>query len=210
MDSHSCKNRFAAITVVYAALALLHTLCLILNVEGFISPFTKGLPIIFLCVCTCIWAREHPRVILALMFSFLGDYAAELSLPGHLAFHLQIIFFAAAQVCYITEFLRYCGNKASGRRDGEGRGSLGDKALSLTPILCACYGVLVLTTAITSFFQHREHKKMIVAGAVTFAVSDSLILVRMLTGGFPLDDTAVIVTYYLAQYLINIPLLAKR
>jgi len=46
--------------------------------------------------------------------------------------------------------------------------------------------------------------KLIVAGAVLFALSDSLIGVRQFRGAFPLDDVAVMATYIGAQLLIVI------
>ena len=191
-----CKRRLAIITAVVIALSILH-ICLDLTVGGFASNFTKGLPVVFLFVCMCVWGRKHPKVILALMFSFLGDYAAETSLPGHTSFHLQILFFAVAQICYILEFLRYCPARKSNT----------EKAMSLTPVFCAVYGLCVLSMAIVSTFQKRVHKRTIVAGAFIFLISDSLILVRILTGGFPCQQIAIMGTYYLAQYLLNITLL---
>ena len=127
------KKRLTIITAVVIILSILH-ICLDLTVGGFASDFTKGLPVVFLFVCMCFWGRKHPKVIFALMFSFLGDYAAETSLPGHTSFHLQIVFFAVAQICYILEFQRYC--PARTRNTG--------KAMSLTPVLCAIYGLCAL------------------------------------------------------------------
>ena len=192
------RRRFAVITMAFLVLSVLH-ISLDLTVGGLASDFTKGLPVVFLFVCMCIWGMKHPRVILALLFSFLGDYAAETPLPGHTAFHMQIAFFAVAQICYILEFLRYCPVRT--RNSG--------KVLGLTPVLCGIYGLLVLSTAVVSTFQQREHKRTIVAGAFIFLVSDSLILVRMLTGGFPCQEIAVMGTYYLAQYLLSITFLTS-
>ena len=188
-----------AVTAVFLILSLLHIL-FGLRTGGVALAVTKGLPVVFLFICACIWGRKHPRVILALLFSFIGDYVAEIPMPGHTAFHLQIAFFAIAQICYILEFLRYCPAV---------RGCTSGNALSLTPVLCGIYGICVLGTAVASCLQKRDRKGVFIAGAVIFAVSDSLILVRMLTGGFPGDEVAVMGTYYLAQYLLSIRILTS-
>ena len=101
--------------------------------------------------------------------------------------------------CAFGEFLRYCPIRT--RNNG--------KALSLTPVLCGIYGLLVLSTAVVSTFQQREDRRTIMAGAFIFLISDSLILVRMLTGGFPCREIAVMGTYYPAQYLLSITLLTS-
>ena len=200
MDTRAInRERFTAITAVFLALSLLHILYG-LQAGGATLAITKGLPVVFLFACACIWGRDHIRVIFALLFSFIGDYVAEAPLPGHSAFHLQITFFALAQVCYILEFLRYC---PSARKQTSG------KTLSLTPVLCGIYGLFVLGTVVTSCLQRRSQKGVFVAGAIIFAVSDSLILARMLTGGFPGDEVAVMGTYYLAQYLLNIVIISS-
>lgn len=193
------KSRFATVTIVFAALSLLH-LCYGMPVaDHMTSAVLKGIPIFFLLACTCIWGRKHPRTIVALIFSFLGDSAGAMRLPGDWSFRLMVIFFGIAQIHYISEFLRY----------SPARKIPADRACNLTPILCCLYAVVLLGNLITSGLQKRDHKKVFLTGSILFVISDSMIILRRLAPGFKYWGLAIMVTYYLAQYLLNIIVISE-
>lgn len=191
------KKRFAFISVSFVILSILYFLSqTICGDMG--RRIIKGFPVAFLCVCGCIWGRKHPLHIVALLFSTLGDYAGEFGFQGVPTLHLMIILFGIAQVHYIMEFLRYrrpSPKKVSGR------------TFVLSPIACVIYAILLAGNVVHSCLQKRERKWMFAVGSVLFFISDSLILTRVLLPGHAFYGPAIMVTYFLAQYLLNINVL---
>lgn len=192
------KKRFAFITAAFVILSTLYflsqTLC-----GDMCRRIIMGLPVAFLCVCGCIWGRRHPLHIVALLFSTLGDYAGEFSVPGISNIHMMIILFGIAQVHYILEFLRY-------RRPSHVKAVC--RTYALSPVACVIYAMLLTGNVLHSCLQQRERKWMFVIGSVLFFISDSLILTRMLLPDHAFYGPAIMVTYFLAQYLLNINILA--
>lgn len=194
----SAKTRFASVTGIFLVLSALHV-CYGLYADASARLITKVIPIAFLLLCACIWGRTHPRAVVALFFSLLGDIAGEMRLPGDLAFHLMILFFGIAQVHYIAEFLRY--RPGCMKKNG--------KVCSLTPLFCAVYGVLLVGNVIASSLQRRDRKWIFILGSVLFLISDATIAVRMFTPRYAFYNPLIMVTYYLAQYLLNITVIAS-
>ena len=78
-------------------------------------------------------------------------------------------------------------------------------AISIVPFLIGGYALLLIGNLLSSIIAERKDKFRFVSGVLIFILSDSLILVRMLSGGFTLDNELVMFTYYLAQYLLVTP-----
>lgn len=156
---------------------------------------TKALPIAALVIASLVWRPGKTKLTLALLFSLAGDVASELHLGGELPDLLMIAFFAVAQLFYILEFASHISFK---RRE---------KAMSILPGLTAVYALLLVGMAASASIQKREHKICYVLGAVLFLISDGMILLSMLGASFSCLGFLIMLTYYAAQYLLNIPTL---
>lgn len=192
------KRRFAIITAAYIILCLLYFFLPV--VAGAMSRrILKGIPLAFLFVCGCIPDRKHPLALTAIFFSMLGDYAGEFSVPGIATLDMMIIFFGIAQIFYILEFRRYL-RPVTARPSG--------RTYAMFPIACVIYAILLTGNVVHSCLQHRDRKWMFVTGSLLFLISDSMILYR---GLFPAPEfvgPAIMITYFMAQYLLNINVLA--
>ena len=167
---------------------------------------TKPVPILILIV---LLRQHHPRarVLLgALIFSVLGDIILEL--PTLLPFAAGLASFLIAHILYIRCFLArtgtyiwwptipillYCGSLFFWMRPG--LGSL------LIPV--ALY-ILVISTMLWSAcvyaYNHRHFLPLV--GAIVFAVSDSMIAINRFIAEFDGARYGIIITYWIAQYLI--------
>lgn len=187
-------NRRSIPHIVFAIAALMYVM-FFTNDSTAISTALKALPIFILLIGQLFSGEINIRIVLALIFSMCGDIVSELSLPSGLPFKLQISFFACAQFCYILEWSRFWKH----------RYTKGQVLPSITPFLLGGYALLLLGNLFGSIMARRKDRKRSIIGAAIFVISDSLILVRMLSGGFPLDNESVMFTYYLAQYLLVTP-----
>jgi alkenylglycerophosphocholine/alkenylglycerophosphoethanolamine hydrolase len=186
----------ASIVFIYGLFADIHLLRLI----------TKPIPVLFL-----IWSlytmRSSDRVLLgALIFSVLGDIILEL--PEHLPFALGLGSFLIAHIFFIRYFLKgetqkvwwplipiflYCGSL------------LYFMIPNLGPLLlpvCIYVFVIAMMLWASSIYAYTHHQYLPLCGAILFAVSDSLIAINKFIVPFLMARYAIIITYWLAQYLI--------
>ena len=191
-------NKRRLLQIVFGILALVYVVFFV-NDSTALSTVLKALPIFILLLGVLFSVEINPRIALALIFSMCGDIVSELNLASGLPFKLQISFFACAQFCYILEWSRFWKHK----------NPQGQVLPSLTPFLLGGYALLLLGNLIGSIMARRQDRKRFIIGAAIFVLSDSLILVRMISGGFPLDNEFVMFSYYLAQYLLVIPYWTK-
>lgn len=191
------KTRFIIFSALFAALGALHCIWGIDSDSMLFASVTKILPLLLLTVLVCRYGFR-PLVLAALVLSMLGDVAAEIYPLGGFRMPSQIAFFAAAQVCYALEFLKFRPLRSGGR------------ALGVLPFMMGVYGALEVFTLICASMQRRSHKWCFVLGASVFLLSDALILVRTLAGGFAFASLLVMTTYYLAQYFLNVALLRGK
>lgn len=63
--------------------------------------------------------------------------------------------------------------------------------------------MLLLGNFITACMQKRPQRFRFIIGAAIFIISDTLIFVRMQTGGFAFDGQLIMLTYYAAQYILT-------
>lgn len=188
------KSAFIAFTAAFAFLGALHCIFGINNDYVPFAAITKIFPLLLLTVLVCIYGFR-PLAVAALITSMFGDVAAEILSLGEFRMPFQITFFAVAQICYASDFLKF----RRGRSDG--------RVVAVLPFMMGIYGLLELFTLICASIQERGRKWCYVLGASFFIISDALILARVLTGGFPFASLMVMITYYLAQYFLNAPLL---
>lgn len=179
---------FSILTGLFFATSLFH---LFVGIGGghTLETVSKVIPIVILIIGTVLAKELNIRILSALIFSLCGDIASKLFLPSGLPFLLQISFFACAQVCYISEWLRY----------GAGRQRL---TYGILPFFIGIYAALLFGNLITACLQKRPQRLRFIIGAAIFVISDTLIFVRMLTGGFVFDGQLIMLTYYAAQYIL--------
>lgn len=179
----------AIFTAAFIATSLFH---LFVGIGGghVLETVSKVIPIVILIVGVSSSKDLNIRVLLALIFSLCGDIASKLLLPSGLPFLLQISFFACAQICYISEWRRYitCRRRLT---------------YGVLPFFIGIYAALLLGNFITACLQKRPQRLRFIIGAAIFIISDTLIFVRMLTGGFAFDGQLIMLTYYAAQYILT-------
>lgn len=192
------KSGFTFITAAYTLLCLSYFFLPMLTGE-MVRRILKGVPVAFLFICGCVRSRKHPLILIALLFSALGDYAGEFSVPGIATLDMMIILFGIAQIHYIMEFRRYI-HPSKALSSG--------KVYAMSPVACIIYALLLIGNVVHSCLQRRDRKWMFVTGSFLFLLSDSMILARVLWPGYAFYGPAIMVTYFTAQYLLNINVLA--
>lgn len=143
----------------------------------------------------------------ALSFSALGDVLLEMDFPDQFIFGLGA--FLLAQLIYAINFLRHA--------DFRNRRSL----IRIVPVILASIflarlilpatgelapAVLVYLLAIIAMAlgaaAHRGNSTLLFVGAITFMASDALIALNKFIVPVPFADTAIMLTYYGAQFAI--------
>ncbi|WP_158269289.1 lysoplasmalogenase [Saccharospirillum sp. MSK14-1] len=185
----------------YASLALLYCLAMLW------VPFTgdaviKALPIVYLAVLA--WQNGVLGLTGALAISAVGDVLLAFDL-----FELGLAAFLVAQLCYAALFARQFEWRA-------------DRLAPALMLLLWCAALLLLIVPVLgnlklpvfayllaivcmglSALFNRQSLWPGVAGAACFIVSDSLIALEMFTVALPAHGWAIMVTYYLAQWLLT-------
>ncbi|WP_157954233.1 lysoplasmalogenase [Saccharospirillum mangrovi] len=188
-------------TSLYAGLALLYLLVL-----GWV-PFTgdaaiKALPIVYLAILA--WQRGARGLTLALVASAVGDVLLAFGafVPGLAVFLIAQLLYAALfarQLIWRSErlplalmLLLWCGSLLL--LIGPHLGAL------LVPVLAYLTAIVCMGLAAT---MNRQSIWPGVAGAACFVLSDSLIAVELFVTVLPAHGWAIMVTYYLAQWLLT-------
>lgn len=195
------------------------------NVNPWVDLTFKILPTVLLSVMLCLslkYTKDKASVVLplcALAFSMLGDSAGEVPfLHGDLMFMCMMGFFAFAHIFYTASFMRFAGKKVR---------IVMPFLISLyavvfyvmvSPFLphnavrigVAVYLLIILFMALTASIQDRKNLVFFVFGAVMFMISDSILAYCRFVGPLPGRDIMVMGTYYLAQLMLNLPLINDR
>lgn len=175
---------------------------------------TKPIPILAL-----LWmvynTKPNERWLLgALIFSLLGDMILEL--PNLLPFALGLASFLIAHILYIRRFLLFPTQKIWWPLV-----PISLYCLSLFACMIPNLGVLLLPVALyivviatmlwsACIYAHTTTHRVPLFGAMIFVISDSLIAINKFIIPFPQARYAIIVTYWLAQFMIIIPFLSKE
>ena len=168
----------------------------------------KEIPDITLAILalTAVIGLRGKLLFVALLFSAAGGVALELEAGKY--FIVGLVFFLLAHVMYIVTFSRDL--KAQKSRIPAVvllviyglimafvlRPGLKEMALPV-------YFYLVVITTMGIFAALRASKsKLVLLGAISFIVSDSILAVNKFLVPVPASDYLVMITYYLAQFLI--------
>jgi len=167
---------------------------------------TKPIPLLILIYAVCRYHSTERAFLGALIFSVLGDIILEL--PDQLPFAAGLGSFLIAHLLYIRCFLKirpqwiwlplipiilYCGTLFFFMQPNLGP--------LLIPV--AIY-VLVISTMLwsASVYSYSHKFYLPLWGAIMFTISDSLIAINKFISEFQGARYSIIITYWIAQYLI--------
>lgn len=166
-------------------------------------------------------------IYLAFFFSWIGDMFLMVSHINGIFFYAGVGGFFLAQLSYIKVFTG-CINR-------ENRGFLSGKPLWLLPFILYLSAMLYLILggmkgmmipviiiyalsliSMAAFALNRKYLvsgmsfKLVFTGSILFVISDSMIAINKFYSEFPLSSFLVMLTYFIAQYLIMRGLMAER
>ena len=169
-------------------------------------------------------SRGSRMACMALIFSMIGDMAGEVKfIPVQRELELQIAFFSIAHICYITDFIRHTdyavkrtefpyaaitGVSISAIYMAWAGYQIFSNIQTWPAVLKVClviYFLMLATLIVTAAQQKRRAKLIYLAGAMLFMFSDTLIGMRVFVGPVPHSRILIMSTYFIAQYLLNIP-----
>ena len=161
--------------------------------------------------------RFHSMIIIALVFSWIGDVTLQLTQFKEDFFLVRLGSFLVAQLIYLVAFFTTKGPNIILKRiylalpmvlygvlilillwDG-----LGDMMI---PVTVYCFVILTMLLAAVN----RKNKvnpqsfQLVLFGAILFVISDSLIAINKFTQPFELARIAIMSSYVTAQFLIAI------
>ena len=158
----------------------------------------------------------HSLIITALVFSWLGDIALQLTQFQETFFLVGVGCFLFAQLIYMVAFFTTPGENAVFFRKIYlaipvvlyGCGilwllfpGLGDMKLSIT-----VYTVIIHTMLLAAINREKKVNRqsflLVLAGAILFILSDSLVAINKYVQPFELARIAIMSSYITAQYLI--------
>ncbi|WP_062270178.1 lysoplasmalogenase [Endozoicomonas arenosclerae] len=180
------------------------------SLSGLTGAFLKALPVFLLMALVVLKAEPKwkPGLLMALLFSAGGDLA--LALPEYLdqSFMVGLGSFLIAQLTYATLFWRH--RVMNGSRNRYAFAFLpvaACVALVVVPFSGSMMGPVVIYLLAISFMVVGAalcHKPLgwLFLGALTFALSDTLLAINKFVVALPAAGLLVMLTYYCAQILI--------
>ncbi len=207
-----------ALRVAIAALSLAVSVAYLGLLDGEASPLktivkTTAVLILSILPLTYVGTPNAPIVGLLLLaaalgLSALGDFFLALKDEGRF-FVPGLVSFLAAHIVYVLAFLPHAGIP-SGMALGVFIAALAAAALLLVRIapnlgslrLAVFAYFAVIMTMVAAALSIRDASWILGAGAIVFALSDSLIAVRKFAAPFPFVNEAVWITYVAAQFMI--------
>ena len=182
-------------------------------VKALIIPLLLGLYLRFI---RRQWNRIHRLVVIALLFSWMGDVFLQLTPFRETFFLVGLASFLVTQLLYTIAFFSTPGQHTLFFRKiyliipvaGYGwgilrllSGGLGEMRWPVT-----VYTVVILSMLSAAINREMKVNKqsylLVLAGAVLFVLSDSLIAVNRFAEPFELARIAIMSSYITAQYLI--------
>jgi len=164
------------------------------------------------------WNRFHSLIIIALVFSWIGDILLQLTQFRESFFLVGLASFLVTRLIYMAAFFMTPGKNVLFFRKfylilpvalyGWGilyllSVGLGDMKLPVT-----VYTVVILGMLLASINRERKVNRqsflLVFAGAILFVLSDSMIAINRFTQPFELARVAIMSSYFTAQYLIAI------
>ncbi|MCK8521198.1 lysoplasmalogenase [Aquimarina sp. D1M17] len=160
-------------------------------------------------------------VFLALVFSLLGDVFLLFTQNSNVFFMLGLTMFLIAHLVYILIFLKNRSQQGNKRLFpmltliyGVLLFALLYEKLGSMLIPVAIYMIVILFMSNTAYFRSRkvsgQSYVLVLAGALFFMLSDSLLAIDMFYKTLPYNNVLVMSTYAVAQLLIFIGILEEK
>ncbi len=162
------------------------------------------------------WNRFHSMIIIALIFSWIGDITLQLTQFQESFFLVGLGSFLITQLIYMVAFFITPGKNTLFFRKiyllipvalyGWGilwllSAGLGDMKLPVT-----VYTVVILSMLLAAVNREKKVNRqsflLVLAGAILFVLSDSMIAINKFSQPFELARIAILSSYFTAQYLI--------
>jgi len=162
------------------------------------------------------WNRFHSMIIIALIFSWIGDITLQLTQFQESFFLVGRGSFLITQLIYMVAFFITPGKNTLFFRKiyllipvalyGWGilwllSAGLGDMKLPVT-----VYTVVILSMLLAAVNREKKVNRqsflLVLAGAILFVLSDSMIAINKFSQPFELARIAILSSYFTAQYLI--------
>ena len=208
MNDRFIKPAVLVSTGLYLALAILFFLPVHI-------PHKLAFPLFYLFL-TGLWLLPW-QMCMAMLFSALGDYMGSC---GNFIF--QMAFFGIAHIWIITYFIKRYREKVEpdGKLTAKAKGYLGMVifctvallAMAFTTVIheapngiekigASCYAVIISTMLFMGLLQRSS---LYALGAVIFVTSDFILAWHRFVEPVPYRNYLVLITYYLAQWLLFI------
>jgi uncharacterized membrane protein YhhN len=164
------------------------------------------------------WNRFHSMIIIALIFSWIGDITLQLTQFRESFFLVGLGSFLITQLIYMFAFFMIPGKNILFSRKiyllvpvalyGWGilcllSGGLGDMKLPVTIYTVVILGMLLAAVS-REKKVNRQSFLLVLAGAILFVLSYSMIAINKFSQPFELARIAIMSSYITAQYLIAI------
>jgi uncharacterized membrane protein YhhN len=185
---------------------------IVLETIGFIIPVLIWLYLRFISGES---NRFHRMILLALFFSWGGDVLLQLTQFNEEFFLLGLGSFLLAQVIYSIAFFATGGKNILAAKPWlvlpllaygflilwRLWGGLGDMKIPVT-VYCVVILTMLLGAMNRKLKVNPQSYRMLLAGAILFVLSDSLIAINKFVQPFELARVAIMTSYITAQYLI--------
>ncbi len=215
MNFRAHTSLYFAIGIAFIALETIGVAWISIAVKSLIIPLLIWL---YLRFTRGHWNRFHSLILVALVFSWIGDITLQLTQFQESFFLVGLGSFLITQLIYMIAFFNTPGKNILFFR----------KVYLLIPIVIFGWGILwllseglgdmklpvtVYTMVILSMLLaaiNREQKVnrqsflLVLVGAILFVLSDSMIAINKFTQPFELARIAIMSSYITAQYLIAI------
>ena len=204
---------YFATGIVFIALETIGVAWISIAVKSLIIPLLIWL---YLRFVRGHWNRFHSMIIIALIFSWIGDITLQLTQFKESFFLIGVGCFLIAQMIYMVTFFTTPGENSVFFRKiylvvpvvlyGMGilwllYDGLGDMKLPVT-----IYTMVIMTMLLAAINREKKVNKqsflLVLAGAIIFVVSDSILAINKFAQPFELGRIASMTSYITAQYLI--------
>ena len=204
---------YFATGIVFIALETIGVAWISIAVKSLIIPLLIWL---YLRFVRGHWNRFHRMIIIALIFSWIGDITLQLTQFQESFFLIGVGCFLIAQLIYMVTFFTTPGENSVFFRKiylvvpvvlyGMGilwllYDGLGDMKLPVT-----IYTMVIMTMLLAAINREKKVNKqsflLVLAGAIIFVVSDSILAINKFAQPFELGRIASMTSYITAQYLI--------
>ena len=204
---------YFATGIVFIALETIGVAWISIAVKSLVIPLLIWL---YLRFVRGHWNRFHSMIIIALIFSWIGDITLQLTQFQESFFLVGLGSFLITQLIYMVAFFITPGKNTLFFKKSYllipvalyGWGilcllseGLGDMKLPVT-----IYTVVILGMLLAAINREKKVNRqsyiLVFAGAILFVLSDSMIAINKFSQPFELARIAILSSYFTAQYLI--------